>query len=142
VHLTTECSFDEMGEKLDKMLPDVLIYCMKEKFARAGSLFTLYHKYDEKNKRVEFSSCYPVKERVKTSGDFALAFLESGRYYKTTFQGDYKYSDEAWKKAFAFASKEGVKIAANGKPFEVYTAGHTKSLNPADWITEIYLPVE
>ena len=33
-------------------------------------------------------------------------------------------------------------VPEKGKPFEVYTIGHTDSLNPADWVTEIYLPIE
>jgi effector-binding domain-containing protein len=142
IHLTTECSFDDMGAKLDKMLPKVLIYAMQNNYPRAGDIFTLYHKYDEKNKRVEFSSCIPVKERVDPKGDIALAFMESGRYHKTTLQGAYKYSQEAWEKAFEFAKTDGIEVIENGKPFEVYTKGHTDSPNPADWVTEIYLPVE
>ncbi len=142
VYNTTECSFDEMGVEMDRMLPEVLIYCMQKQFPRAGSLFNLYHKYDEKSKRVEFSCCVPVKEHVKTDADFALAFMERGQYYKTSLQGDYKNSKEAWKKAYEFAKEDGVKISETGQPFEVYTIGHTKSENPADWVTEIYLPVE
>jgi len=142
VHLTTECSFDEMGAKMDKMLPDVLIYSMQKGYPRAGSIFTLFHKYDEKNNRVEFSTCIPVKERVSPEGEVALAFMENRNYYKTTLQGAYKYSKEAWKKAFEFAKEDGVAIDEKGKPFEVYAKGHTFSPNPADWITEIYLPVE
>jgi len=142
IHLTTECSFDEMPAKLDKMLPEVLIYAMQKSYPRAGDIFTLYHKYDEVNKRVEFSSCIPVKERVNPEGDIALAFMEKGRYHKTTLQGAYKYSEEAWKKAFEFAKADGVVVPENGKPFEVYTKGHTDSPNPADWVTEIYLPIE
>ncbi len=142
IHLTTECAFDEKDAKLDKMLPEVLIYAMQKSYPRAGDIFTLYHKYDEKNKRVEFSSCIPVKERVNPDGDIALAFMESGRYHKTTLQGAYKYLNEAWEKAFEFAKADAVIVLENGKPFEVYTKGHTDSENPADWVTEIYLPIE
>lgn len=142
IHLTTECSFDEMPGELDKMLPEVLIYAMQKSYPRAGDIFTLYHKYDEENKRVEFSSCIPVKERVNPDGNIALAFMESGRYHKTSLQGAYKYSQEAWGKSFEFAKADGVVVLENGKPFEVYTKGHTDSPNPADWVTEIYLPIE
>ena len=142
VHLTTECSFEEMGAKLDKMLPEVLLYSIRKGYPRAGNIFTLYHKYDEKNKRVEFSSCIPVKERVNPDGAIALAYMEKERYHKTTLQGAYKYSEEAWTKAFEFAKEDGIKISENGKPFEVYRKGHTDSENPANWVTEIYLPIE
>jgi len=142
IYVSAECSFDDMGAKLDEMLPKVLIYAIQKRYPRAGAPFTLYHKYDEKNKRVEFSSCIPVRERVNPEGDIALAFMEPNKYHKTTLKGAYKYSEEAWKKAFEFAQKDGVTVPEDGKPFEVYTKGHTDSANPADWETEIYLPVE
>ncbi len=143
IYVATECSFDEMGAQMDQLLPKVLIYAIQKGYPRAGSPFTLYQKYDEKNKRVAFASCIPVKERVNPDDDsIALAYMEPAKYYKTTLKGAYKYSEKAWKKAFEFAEKAGVSIAENGMPFEVYTKGHTDSPNPADWETEIYLPVE
>ena len=142
IYVSKECSFDEMGTAMDKMLPKVLIYAIKNQYPRAGAPFTLYHKYDEKNKVVSFSSCIPVRERVDPGEDIALAYMESGKYYKTTLQGAYKFSDEAWKKAFENAKNEGIAIDEKGKPFEVYSKGHTDSDNPADWVTEIYLPVK
>lgn len=142
IHLTTECAFDEKEAELDRILPEVLIYAIRQNYPRAGHIFTLYHKYDEENKRVMFSSCIPVSERVNPDGDIALARLESGRYYKTTYQGAYKYLDKAWEKAFEFVKKAGYTVPEKGKPFEVYTKGHTVSPNPADWVTEIYLPIE
>ncbi len=142
VYVATACSFDEIGSKMDEMLPKVLIYAIQKQYPRAGAPFTLYQKYDEHAKQAEFACCIPVKERVNPDGDIALAYMEPGTYYKTTLTGSYKYSEEAWKKAFEFAKKAGVEIAEKGMPFEVYTKGHTDSANPADWETEIYLPVE
>ncbi len=142
IHLTTECSFEEQAAQLNEMLPKVLLYAIQENYPRAGSIFNLYHKYDVENKIVSFSSCVPVKERVNPEGAIALAYMESGKYHKTSLQGAYKYSNEAWEKAFKFAVADGVQVIEDGKPFEVYTKGHTDSPNPADWVTEIYLPIE
>ena len=142
VQLTTACAFSEKGEKLNKMLPDVLLYCMRNDFPRNGSLFTLYHEYDKDNNKVEFSSCYPVRERVQLTEEFALGFLKRNKYHKTTFKGNYKFLDNAWEKAFEFVKNEGFTMVKEGKPFEVYTKGHTDSANPADWVTEIYIPIE
>ncbi len=142
IHLTTECSFEERTAQLNEMLPKVLLYAIQENYPRAGAIFNLYHKYDVENKIVSFSSCVPVKERVNPEGAIALAYMESGKYHKTSLQGAYKYSDEAWEKAFEFAKADGVHVIEEGKPFEVYTKGHTDSPNPTDWVTEIYLPIE
>lgn len=142
LHLTTECSFDEMPAKMDKMLPEVLLYAIGKDFPRSGAPFVLYHKYDEVNKRVAFSTCIPVAERVKVDGDIALAYLEPGKYHKTSLTGAYKFLEEAWKKAFEFAEVDGFKVPENAKPFEVYSKGHSTSDNPTTWVTDIYLPVE
>lgn len=142
IHLTTEASFDEMAEKMDKMLPKVIFYAINNNYPKAGPVFTLYHKYDEVNKIVKFSTCVPVRERVNPEGEIALAFMEPGRYHKTTLQGAYKYSEKAWEKAFEFVNKAGLTISENGKAFEVYVKGHTHAPNPADWVTEIYLPID
>jgi effector-binding domain-containing protein len=142
VHLTTTCAFDEISANMDRMLPSVLLYCIGEKYPISGHPFTLYHKYDKKNNIAEFSCCVPVSERVEPKGDFALAFLKRGDYYKTRLKGSYRYMDEAWNKAFEFAASEGKEIDENAKPFEVYVAGHSKYPNPADWITDIYLPLK
>lgn len=142
LHLTTECTFDEMPKKMDKMLPEVLLYAIGKNLPRAGAPFVLYHKYDEVNKRVEFSTCIPVAERVKVDGDIGLAYLEPGKYHKTRLTGAYKFLEEAWKKAFEFAKNDGYSVPENGKPFEVYSKGHSTTDNPAKWVTDIYLPVE
>ena len=142
VGLKAECSFDDLGKTLDKILPDVLIYCMQNGIKKDGALFNLYHRYDEKNKVVEVSSCVPVNGKVKVSKKYNVEKLAKGKYHKTTFQGNYKFSDKAWLKAYDFVTKEGLKIDSTRKPYEVYVKGHTQSANPEDWITEIYLPVK
>ncbi len=139
---TTTCTFDEIPARMDEMLPAVLFYCIGKEFPISGHPFTLYHRYDEAEKTAEFSCCVPVSERVTAEGDFNLGYMERGTYFKTRLKGSYRYSDEAWRKAFDFARKEGIEIDSKGKPFEVYVAGHSKSPNPADWITDIYLPVK
>ena len=142
VGLKAECSFDDLGATLDKILPDVLIYCMQNEIKKEGSLFNLYHKYDEKNKIVQVSSCVPVKDKVKVDSKYDVEVLTKGKYHKTTFQGNYSHSDEAWEKAIEFVTKEGLTMDESRNPYEVYVKGHTQSKNPEDWITEIYLPVK
>lgn len=142
VGLKAECSFEELGATLDKILPEVLIYCMQNNIKKEGNIFNLYHKYDEKNKRVEVSSCIPVKAMVKVDKKYNVSKLKKGKYHKTILKGNYSHSDEAWNKAFEFISNEGLVMDQEGKPFEVFVKGHTQSPNPEDWITEIYFPIK
>ncbi len=142
IHLTTQCTFDEMGAKMPSMLHELVNYALQENYPRAGAAFTIYHSFDEVNKKSEFSCCVPVRERVDPDGAIALAFMEAGSYHKTTFKGDSRFSEAAWKKAFEFAKDDGIKIPENSKPFEVYSKGKMDTTNPVDWITEIYLPIK
>jgi len=142
VGLKATCSFEELPKTLDKILPDVLIYCIQNGIKKNGAIFNIYHKYDEKNKRVEVSSCIPIKEKVKVDSKYDVELLEKGKYFKTTLKGNYSHSDEAWEKAFEYVQNEGLTMQENRKPFEVYVKGHTQAPNPEDWITEIYIPVK
>lgn len=142
IHLTTACSFDEMGVKMPVMLDEVLNYAKQQNYPMAGAPFMIYHSFDEVNKKSEFSCCVPVRERVNPDGAIALAHMEARSYHKTTFQGDSKFSEAAWNKAFEFAKEDGIEVPENSKPFEVYSKGKINTVNPADWVTEIYLPIE
>jgi predicted transcriptional regulator YdeE len=110
-----------------------------------GGPFTLYHKFDEENDAVMFSVCYPVAEKmITTAGSGVLTgFLKHGTYYKTTLKGSYEYSDKAWKAATEGSEYlTGYKVVENGEPFEIYGNNPHETPNPADLITEIYIPVE
>ena len=141
VYQTATCSLDALGERLDAVLPPVILYCVRNALPVAGHPFVIYHQYDKEAGKVEFSACMPLSERVQSGGDFTLGFLEKGVYFKTRLKGGYQYSEEAWEKARQFVQDSGKEIDEKRSPFEVYVSGHSKSPNPADWITDIYLPV-
>ena len=60
---------------------------------------------------------------------------------KTTLTGDLKNLKAAWKKAEAFMTSNNYQPAENSNPFEVYVTGAEDNPNPAEWVTELYLPV-
>lgn len=68
---------------------------MKIGIKKEGFVFNIYHKYDEKNQRVEVSSCIPVKEKITTDKKYDVTILEKGKYHKTIFQGNYSHSDKS-----------------------------------------------
>lgn len=142
IHLTSETDFDAAAPKMQELFGQLTAYVQENNVPISGVPFTLYHKYDEANKITEFSVCYPVAERLNTEGDVGVAFMESGRYFKTSLKGDYKFLEEAWQKAFELAEKDGIAISDKGKPFEVYTKGMPQIVNPTQFVTDIYLPVE
>ena len=128
---------------MDKLLPDVIIYAVKNQVDMNGKPFVVYNKWDEPNNSVIFSAAVPTKEKlVAKDGNILTGQTPGGHYLKVKYQGDYKFIRDAWQKAYNFIKNDGHFIEdTTREPFEVYAVGHTKSLNPADWITYIYIPV-
>ncbi len=142
---TTSCRIDEIGSKFPVLLMKVLSYIRKNNIRTTGGSFTLYHKYDEENGTAMFSVCYPVSERIITpkGSDVLTGFMERGKYYKTTLKGSYENSQEAWETAMKeVGNLDAYKMAEKGEPFEFYVNSPMKTPNPADLISEIYIPVE
>jgi DNA gyrase inhibitor GyrI/uncharacterized protein YndB with AHSA1/START domain len=143
LYKTASCKIDSLGKKMDKLLPEVLIYAIEHQIEMNGKPFTIYNKYDTDNNSVIFSSCVPTKEKVEvTDADILTGETSGGHYLKLKFRGDYKFLREAWDSAYAYIAARNYMMPDKTRDaFEVYAVGHTKSLNPADWITYIYVPI-
>ncbi len=141
---TASCKMEDLGKKMDSLLPVVLIYAIKNQIKMNGKPFTVYEKYDTENNSVIFSSCIPTQEKIEADNPNILTGkTPGGKYFRSIFTGDYKFLREGWQKTYDSLNKRGdIKIDSTRSPFEIYTKGHTLSQNPADWETEIYIPVK
>lgn len=142
IGIKVDCSWEEKDTKLDESLPAVLMYALQNQMQRNGSLFIMYHNTDSIQKRIQFSSCYPIKNSFVTNEKVNFGILKNQKYHVTTLTGNYKNLEDAWAKAYQFVEKDGLKIVPNQSALEIYRKGHTQSANPADWVTELYIPVE
>lgn len=145
LYTTTSSKIDEIEAKYPVLLLKMYGFVKNNNIRTTSGPFTLYHKYDEENGTTMFSVCYPVAEKIITprGSDVLSGFMESGKYFKTTLNGSYENSDEAWEKAMDEAQNlEDYKMIETGEPFEVYVNNPHEIPNPADLITEIYIPVK
>lgn len=141
LYLTTSCKIDEIGEKMKTMFPVIAQYMAENSIENAGKPFTIVHKWDEENKTAMISTGIPVKERIITTGDVLTGYLIPQKTYKTVLKGNYSYLKHAWQTAYENLGKQGFVAIPNGEPFEVYINAPSDSPNPADWVTEIYIPI-
>lgn len=142
LYQTTSCKMEDVSTKMAQMFRHLNTYIAEKGITPNGKPFTLTHKWDDKNKTSMFSSCIPVKEKMRTTNDVLIGFLPSQKTYKTIYNGNYNDSYKAWENAFTTLAKEGFKSKSNGEAFEVYTVNPNDTKNPAKWITEIYIPIE
>ena len=141
---TTSCKIDEMPEKMAEMMPKVGEYAINNKITMAGPAFSLYHKFDEENNAVIFSCAVPVSERVITAKDSGIltGMLRPFKALKTTLTGDYDNLAEAWTKAQNYMAENNLEGIQGQPALEVYTNDPMNHPNPANWVTEIYIPVK
>lgn len=145
LYTSASSKIDELGSTYPILSLKVYNFNEENNVRTTGAPFTLYHKYDEKNGTTMFSVCYPVSEKMITprGSNILSGFMESGKYFKTTLKGSYENSNKAWEAAMKEVENLiAYKIIENGEPFEVYANNPRDTPNPADLITEIYIPVE
>ncbi len=143
IYRTAACRLDSLNAQLDKTLPSVIIYAIKNKIETNGKPLVIYNKRDVSNNSVIFSAAVPTRERIDTNDNQILTGkLPGGLYLKVKYRGAYQYLPQAWQQTKAYIQSNPNLIEDTTRDaFEEYAVGHTKSLNPADWITYLYVPI-
>jgi len=143
MYTTSASKISEIGEKMAPMMGLVSNYMTNNNITFAGMPFTIYNQIDEANGTVIFSTCIPVSERVITAdgGSVFCGYLEPTRALKTTLSGNYNYLGETYEKAKLFMTENNLSKNPTGRMFEVYATDPGLIPNPAEWITEVYIPL-
>lgn len=140
---TASCKITDLEAKMTEMLPKVGNYAMTNKIAMAGAPFIYYHKWDEENNTVMFSSCVPTTTKVvSTDSEILTGQIKPFKAIKTTLKGNYENLKEAWETAMKYIPENGFEFIENGPMLETYLTDPMSTPNPADWVTEIYIAVK
>jgi len=137
------CKVSEAQKNISLILPNMLRFFKDNNIALTGSPFVLYSKYDLANEKVTLSVCLPMKEEIFTSegSDYTSGNLQPFQAVKTTLNGDYSHSKEAWDKTSDYIKKNNLAENLNGHRIEVYSVAASQVKNPSKWVTEFYIPV-
>jgi effector-binding domain-containing protein len=141
---TTSCKISELKNIMPEMMSKVATYAMNNNIKIAGAPFTFYHKWDEENDAVMFSSCVPTTDRVITTSDSDILTgqLKPFNAAKATLKGDYVNLKEAWETIMTYIPENNLEFSEVGPMLEVYSTDPAKTPNPADWKTEIYIAIK
>ncbi len=142
LYQTVSCKIQDIENKMNVMFPVIEGYMAKNNIVASGKPFSLNHKWDEVNNTAMFSACIPVKERVITTSDVLTGYLKPQKTFKTIFKGDYKFANDAWEATYNGLAAQGFLEIVGAEPFEIYTVGPRETVNPAKWVTEIYIPIK
>ena len=144
LYTTTVSKISEISEKMAPMMGQVAGYLQENNITMTGMPFTIYNQIDEANGTVIFSACISVNERIITpKGSLVYCgYMEPSRSLKTTLSGNYINLPEAYNKAMEYMTDNNMKTHPAIKMFEVYSTDPGEVPNPANWITEIYIPLD
>ncbi len=140
---TTSCKFSEFEKNMKEMLPQVGAYAITHNVTMAGPPFILYHKWDEENDAMIFSCCVPTNSKIISDEPGILTGqLKSFRTVKTVLKGNYDNLKEAWDTTMTYISDNDLEIIDGGPMLETYITDPMSQMNPAKWVTEIYVAVK
>ncbi|MEW7281059.1 GyrI-like domain-containing protein [Aquimarina sp. 2201CG1-2-11] len=139
----TAASIATIPEKMAQMLPLVFNYMKENNLPQTGKPFTLYNEYNEEQGTAIFSCAIPTRDKVVTPKDSSVLcdFLPRQKVVKTTLKGNYTNLKEAWETGYKYIQDNKLELNTQAVPFEVYVTDPSQQSNPAEWITEIYIPI-
>ncbi|HET8754204.1 MAG TPA: GyrI-like domain-containing protein, partial [Salinimicrobium sp.] len=144
MYATTATKINEVNERAAKMIDQVRLYMEQNNISINGKPFVVYNQRNQQSGTSIFSAAVPTSSLVVTPGGSPVlnGYLPPQRVVKTTLRGNYKNAPEAWEATYQYINKNGMNIAPEGQPFEVFITDPEEVQNPAKWVTEIYIPVE
>ncbi|MDG3581463.1 SRPBCC family protein [Galbibacter pacificus] len=143
LYQTASSKQNEVNLATNKMFPELGAFMEQNYISPSGTPFTLFEEWDDTNNTAIFSACIPVKEKIMTPpGSMILCgYMEPGVYFKTILKGDYVNMDEAWSKTREAIKKNEIAIDPARDAFETYIKSPDEYPNPADLLSEIYIPI-
>ncbi len=143
LYKTTNATNANISKIMEQQYGSIGMFMGQNNIAFAGMPFTIYHDMNMENGTVIMSNAIPVKEKVIITGDSDILcdYQPKMKVLKATLKGNYTNLGEAWKTAMQYLAENNIEQSEH-KPFEIYTTDPEQFPNPADWITEIYIPIK
>ncbi len=143
MYATTATKISQVQTKMQQMFADVSLYMEQNNITAMGNPFILYNQWDEQNNSAIYSAGVFTPSLVITPLESSVlnGMMPVQKVLKTTLTGDYKYLKQAWESAYKYAEENNLPIATETPAFEVYVTDSKESPNPANWVTEIYIPL-
>ncbi len=144
MYTATASAIAAIPQKMTQMFPTVQAYITQNQLPQTGMPFTVFNEFNTAQGTAIFSTAIPVREKVITPTDSNVLcdFLPRQRVVKVTLKGDYTYLKQAWQQGYAYVQEKGLEAIENAPAFEVYKTTPELQPNPAEWITEIYIPIQ
>ena len=143
LYKTTNATNTNISSTMAKQYGSIGGYMAQNQIAMHGMPFTIYQEMNMEDGTVIMSNAIPVSQKIDITDDSGIlcGYIPKTKVLKTTLQGNYTNLTQAWSETLEYISKNNI-LPSELKPFEIYTTDPGKLPNPANWITEIYIPIQ
>ena len=140
LYKTTNANSSNISAKMGQNFGAIMQFMGQQGLKQSGMPLTVYNEMSE---NVIMSNGIPVKERIEipSDSDVSMGFMPKMKVLKTTLTGNYTNLPKAWEATMTHLKENGLELS-EVKPFEIYTTDPGHYPNPADWKTEIYIPLK
>lgn len=141
LYRTTNANSTNISTKMGENFGAVMQFMGSKGIVPKGMPLTVYNSMNEEN--VIMSNGLPINESytIPEGSDISLGYIPKTKALKTTLMGNYTNLTKAWEATMTHLAEDGL-IKSELYPFEVYTNDPGDFPNPADWKTEIYVPIK
>ncbi|MDG4716398.1 SRPBCC family protein [Winogradskyella marincola] len=141
LYKTTNANSQNISAKMGENFGAIMMFMGKNGIKQSGMPLTVYN--DMSSTDVIMSNGIPVKEKIvlPEGSDVSINFIPNIKVLKTTFKGNYTNLPKAWEATMKHLAENNLEQSEE-KPFEIYTTDPGNYPNPADWVTEIYIPIK
>jgi effector-binding domain-containing protein len=142
LYMSSSASMDNFSTIMSQMMQNIMSYMNRNDIDMYGNPMSIYEKFEPANNSVIFSAAIPVRDRVitETDSNVLCSYQEPGKAVKVTLKGSYDNLRASWQQGEDFILQNGLE-KSTAPPFEVYKTDPMLTPNPADYITEIYIPI-
>ncbi|EDP71688.1 hypothetical protein FBALC1_04352 [Flavobacteriales bacterium ALC-1] len=141
LYKTTNANSQNISAKMGQNFGAIMQFMGPKGLKQSGMPLTVYN--DMSTSNVIMSNGIPVNERIDLpkDSDISIGFIPKIRVLKTTLTGNYTFLPKAWEATMKHLAENNLEQSEH-KPFEIYTTDPDNYPNPADWKTEIYIPLK
>ena len=143
LYKTTNASSANISAKMAEQYGSLMTFVGQNQIQMSGMPLTVYNEMNMEDDTVIMSNGIPVNQKIEVpeGSDISCGYIDKMKVLRTTLTGNYTFLGDAWKEALKYIDANNLE-QADAKPFEIYTNDPGQFPNPADWKTEIYIPIK
>lgn len=142
IYKTRSASASNIRNMMARQYTEIRNFMQEHTIKAAGMPFTIYNERND-NGSVIMTNAIPVRNKVivADNSNILCGYIEKTRAVKATLKGDYSNLGEAWNAAMNYLKDNNLEQSQQ-HPFEIYITDPGSTPNPANYLTEIYIPIK